>query len=281
MTICGADCLLSAEWKSPNKIIARSGSSKGKGDIIVTTVSGGIGSSTVQFRAYHETIGPMKESAVWIEESPMQSLAWGRRSLAPTKYTQEDPLGLSIEGNVKKVTEDLRDIFPDASGDLSQESFSPGWFLLEHHHTTTFDDLKAGLSYLRRKVESQRDGQLSFLKANAGSVIDQLDTLMMLRDKFQEDVVEVGTEPIKNLEKAIKDSIIESNSLFTDVLYRREKADTMRAALFALSRHKYKDFVLFIFIVDNLLNTNIVLGSYFVYQNRLSKVLIVKNMILL
>lgn len=238
LTICGTDCTLSAEWKSPNKIIARTGPGKGKGDIIVTTRSGGIGSTTVQFRAYHETIGPLKESAVWIEESPMQSLAWGRRSLAPTKYTQEDPLGLSIEGNVKKLTEDLRDIFPESSGDLSQENFSPGWFLLENHHTTSFEDLKAGLSYLRRKVESQRDGQLSFLKANAGAVIDQLDTLMTLRDKFDDDMA-VTAEPICKLEKAIKESTVESNSLFTDVLYRREKADTMRAALFALSRHRY------------------------------------------
>lgn len=238
LTICGTDCLLSADWKSSNKIIARTGPAKGKGDIIVTTSTGGVGTSTVQFRAYHETIGPMKESAVWIEESPMQSLAWGRRSLAPAKYTQEDPLGLSIESNEKKLTEDLRDIFPESSGDLSQDNFSPGWFLLEHHNNTSFEDLKAGLSYLRRKVESQRDGQLSFLKSNTGSVIDQLDTLMMLRDKFQEDVAEMGVEPVKKLEKSIRDSITESNSLFTDVLYRREKADTMRAALFALSRHK-------------------------------------------
>lgn len=169
----------------------------------MSTVHGGVGTSTVQFRAYHESIGPMKESAVWIEESPMQSLAWGRRSLAPTGYSQEDPLGLSIEGNEKKITDDLRDIFPDCSGDLSQENFSPGWFLLEHHNSTSFEDLKAGLSYLRRKVESQRDGQLSFLKANAGSVIDQLDTLMMLRDKFQEDVKQVGNEPVEKLRKSI------------------------------------------------------------------------------
>lgn len=183
--------------------MARTGSAKGKGDIIVSTLSGGVGTSTVQFRAYHESIGPMKESAVWIEESPMQSLAWGRRSLAPTGYSQEDPLGLSIEGNEKKITDDLRDIFPDCGGDLSQENFSPGWFLLEHHNSTSFEDLKAGLSYLRRKVESQRDGQLSFLKANAGSVIDQLDTLMMLRDKFQDDVKLVGNEPVEKLRKAI------------------------------------------------------------------------------
>lgn len=50
LTICGCDCLLSAEWKSSNKIIARSGPGKGRGDIIVTTRFGGRGTSTVQFR---------------------------------------------------------------------------------------------------------------------------------------------------------------------------------------------------------------------------------------
>lgn len=65
----------------------------------MTTRSGGPGTSTVQFRGYHETIGPMKESAVWVEEAPMQSFVWGRRTLSPTNYQQEDPLGLSVEGN--------------------------------------------------------------------------------------------------------------------------------------------------------------------------------------
>lgn len=60
LSICGCDCLLSAEWISPNKIIARTGSAKGKGDIIVSTLYGGVGTSTIQFRAYHESIGPMK-----------------------------------------------------------------------------------------------------------------------------------------------------------------------------------------------------------------------------
>ncbi|EDS31273.1 exocyst complex component 2 [Culex quinquefasciatus] len=239
LIICGCDCLLSAEWKSDKKIIARTGAAKGKGDIIVTTRNGGTGTSTVQFRAYYETIGPMKESAVWIEESPMQSLAWGRRSLAPTGYIQEDPLGLSIEGNDKKFPEDLRDIFPDGSGDLSQENFLPGWFLLENHHATSFEDLKAGLSYLRRRVESQKEGQLSFLKSNAGSVMDQLDTLMALRDRVSQDTKLYGKDQVKDLEVAIQKSIDASHELFKDVLSRKEKADATRAALSALSRHKF------------------------------------------
>lgn len=170
----------------------------------MTTLSGGVGTSTVQFRAYHETIGPLKESAVWIEESPSQNFAWGRRTLAQSGLTQEDPLGLSIEGNEQKIPEDLRDLFPEACGDLSQEHFSPAWFLLENHLATSFEDLKAGLSYLKRKVESQKEGQLSFLKSNAGSVIDQLDTLMNIRDKLQEDVKLHGNETLNILETSIE-----------------------------------------------------------------------------
>ena len=48
---------------------------------------------------YHETIGPIKESAVWVEEAPLQTLAWGRRSMSPTNYQHEHPLGLSVEEN--------------------------------------------------------------------------------------------------------------------------------------------------------------------------------------
>jgi exocyst complex component 2 len=100
-----------------------------------------------------------------------------------------------------------------SSGDLSHEAFSPAWFLLENHHGTSFEDLKAGLSYLRRKVESQKEGQLSFLKSNAGSVIDQLDTLMMLRDKFQQDVGQGKQDQLVKLEQAIQ-SEFETKNIF-------------------------------------------------------------------
>lgn len=256
LTICGSDCLLSAEWKSSNKIIARTGPAKGKGDIIVTTFSGGIGTSTVQFRAYHETIGPLKESAVWIEESPTQTLSWGRRTLTQSGYTQEDPLGLSIEGNEQKIPEDLRELFPERSGDLSQDNFSPSWFLLENHLATSFEDLKAGLSYLKRKVESQKEGQLSFLKSNAGSVIDQLDTLMNIRDKFQEDTKEDGVKPLSLLQTSIENSISESENIFNEVLQRKEKADSARAVLLALSRHK------FLFSLPNSVDRRAAAGDY-------------------
>lgn len=201
--ICGGEC--SFEWQSKNKIVARTGISgtKGKGDIVITTLSGGAGASTVQFRTYTEMIGPLKESAVWVEESPVQSLAWGRRTMAPSGYSQDDPLGLSIEGNEKKFPDDLREIFPENSGDLSRENFSPCWFLLENHHATSFDDLRAGYSYLKRKVEGQKEGQLSFLKTHVGAVIDQLDTMMNLKSKMDNDVDVDLSQRTHNLQDTI------------------------------------------------------------------------------
>ena len=64
LKICGVDCILSAEWKSSSKIIARTGPGKGKGDIIVMTKSGGTGSCTVGFRGFFLQIGML-----WTEQS--------------------------------------------------------------------------------------------------------------------------------------------------------------------------------------------------------------------
>ncbi|KAL1122800.1 hypothetical protein AAG570_003126 [Ranatra chinensis] len=258
LTICGCDCLLSAEWKSPNKIIARSGPGKGRGDIIVTTVRGGKGTSTVQFRGYHETIGPLTESAVWVEETPVQSLGWGSRALSSSSFQIEDPLGLSVEGNDrKKFPEDsLLELFPGCNGDLASEEFSPGWFLLEHHHATSFDDLRVGLTYLKRKVDTQKEGQLSFLKGNVGSVIEQLETLENLKTTFEEDIIKHGLNRTETIESAIKECISEGNMLFDGVLKGREKADRTRNALGVLQRFR------FLFTLPASIERNMKRGEY-------------------
>ena len=66
--INGCDCLLISEWKTDRKILAMAPAKEGKGDIIVATNSGGIGTCIVQFRIFRENVGPLKESAVWVNE---------------------------------------------------------------------------------------------------------------------------------------------------------------------------------------------------------------------
>ncbi|XP_063890130.1 LOW QUALITY PROTEIN: exocyst complex component 2-like [Scylla paramamosain] len=241
LTICGVDCLMTAEWKTSTKIIARSGTGVGKGDIIVTTVQGARGTSTVQFRGYQETMGPLKESAVWVDETIFLNMAFGRkRPMSPASALQDDPLGLSVEGHDRRVLEEeLNEMFPGCSGDLSSPKFSPEWFLLENHLSTSFDDLRAGLACLRRKVEAQKEGQISFLKANVGSVLEQLDTLQELKCKFESDIQEYGRNSTQFLETSIIECKEEADKLFKDVLQRKDRADGTRSALNVLNRFRF------------------------------------------
>lgn len=57
------------------------------------------------------------------------------------------------------------------------------------------------------------DVYLSF-KANVGSVMEQLDTLFLLKDKFESDVIERGIDPTIKMEKSIKGNFIFNILLF-------------------------------------------------------------------
>lgn len=61
LSICGHNCLLTAEWMSASKIVCHVGPAKDdKGEIIVSTKSGGHGTSTVSFKLLKaEKIGKM------------------------------------------------------------------------------------------------------------------------------------------------------------------------------------------------------------------------------
>lgn len=54
------------------------------------------------------------------------------------------------------------------------------------------------------QVESQKEGQLSFLKANTGAVMDQLDRLVLLKNMYEEDQRKNGKEPLPSLQAAIE-----------------------------------------------------------------------------
>ncbi|CAG0913248.1 unnamed protein product [Notodromas monacha] len=121
LTVCGVDCTLFAEWKSPNKILARVGAGEGRGDIIVTTKQGGPGTCMVKFYGYLEAVGPLKESAVWIEErfqfsSPRRRMTASSMpgnivpaAVAMQEVEDDDPLGLSDEPNEQGTKNSVAD----------------------------------------------------------------------------------------------------------------------------------------------------------------------------
>ncbi|RMC16084.1 hypothetical protein DUI87_08293 [Hirundo rustica rustica] len=91
LTICGHNCLLTAEWMSASKIVCRVGQAKNdKGDIIVTTKSGGKGTSTVSFKLLKpEKIGILDQSAVWVDEMNYYDMRTDRnKGIPPCPYVQ-------------------------------------------------------------------------------------------------------------------------------------------------------------------------------------------------
>ena len=93
---------------------------------------------------YKETISSLKEVATWQNEK-FVSRRKTRRS-SPTE--QDDPLGLHVEerDSGKISEEQLQMMYPESSGNIGADNFQPGYFLLDRHRSTTFEDLKAGLN---------------------------------------------------------------------------------------------------------------------------------------
>ena len=85
--------MMTAEWKSPNKITALCPAKEGKGDIFIATGTAGLGTCNVSLRIYKETMGPLKEVATWMPEK-FVSRRKARRS-SPTE--QDDPLGNDLK----------------------------------------------------------------------------------------------------------------------------------------------------------------------------------------
>ena len=104
--ICGVDCTLTAEWINDKKIIAYTGFCKGKGDVVVVTYSGGVGTSSVGFQgSIKKNIGPTDETAVWIDEDP-KSILTGLKKSPSNGDNFENPLGISIEDSRYRLLEE-------------------------------------------------------------------------------------------------------------------------------------------------------------------------------
>lgn len=262
LTICGANCLLSADYKSASKIIARTGQSQsGKGDVIVTTRSGGVGSSTVQFKSVMVVPDPLKESAVWLEEVDPEELrarSGSTRPVSPQINNSQDPLGTGTDVFGYKFTEEqLEEFYPEGSGNILSENFLPGWFLMEKHSDTEFFTLRGGLNNLKHEESRRAADPLVFVKENVATFLDAVDTLKnverdMLRDESSCD----GGSIVEKLESFVQGASKNAEGLFQDVLGRKDDADRTRNALNVLQRFR------FLFSLPQCIERNIQQGEY-------------------
>ncbi|XP_041376144.1 exocyst complex component 2-like isoform X2 [Gigantopelta aegis] len=265
LKICGMDCLLSAEWKSPSKIIARTGPGKGKGDIIVITKSAGNGSCTVGFRGYFLQTGPLQESAVWIDESQtVRTLRDGQASTQMPDREDEDPLGISSEGDKPKISEEeMLEMFPEGCGNLSLENFSAVWYLLENHQSANFEDLKAGLNYMQRKANQRSEEPIAIIRSNLTTILECLDRLKAMYEKFTKD--DIRGDCMNSYAVLLMQAKSCADGLFQEVLGRKDRADSTRNALSVLTKFR------FLFYLPLNIEKNIQKGNYNIVINDYEK----------
>jgi exocyst complex component 2 len=131
--ICHVDVTLTVEWINSTKLIAYSGLCKGRGDVIVTTRSGGTGIGTVGFTGLiKKNIGSTDETAVWIDEDPKSVLTWLKKSVSNVNLI-DNPLGICVEDTDNGISDTLEQLFPQTTGDIRKPNFNATRFLLENY----------------------------------------------------------------------------------------------------------------------------------------------------
>ncbi|XP_003799390.1 exocyst complex component 2 isoform X1 [Otolemur garnettii] len=268
LTICGHNCLLTAEWMSASKIVCRVGQAKNdKGDIIVTTKSGGKGTSTVSFKLLKpEKIGILDQSAVWVDEMNYYDMRTDRnKGIPPLSLRPANPLGIDIQKS-KFPQKDLEMLFPGMSADFTSENFSATWYLIENHATTSFDDFRTAVSNLKRQANKKSEGSLAYVKGGLSTFFEAQDALSAIHQKLEAD----GTEKVEGsmtqkLENVLNKASNTADTLFQEVLGRKDKADSTRNALNVLQRFK------FLFNLPLNIERNIQKGDYDVVINDYEK----------
>ncbi|XP_036744561.2 exocyst complex component 2 isoform X1 [Manis pentadactyla] len=268
LTICGHNCLLTAEWMSASKIVCRVGQAKNdKGDIIVTTKSGGRGTSTVSFKLLKpEKIGILDQSAVWVDEMNYYDMRTDRnKGIPPLSLRPANPLGIEIEKS-KFPQKDLEMLFPGMSADFTSENFSAAWYLIENHSNTSFEQLKVAVTNLKRQASKKSEGSLAHAKGGLSTFFEAQDALSAIHQKLEAD----GTEKVEGsmtqkLENVLNRASNTADTLFQEVLGRKDKADSTRNALNVLQRFK------FLFNLPLNIERNIQKGDYDVVINDYEK----------
>ncbi|XP_053843313.1 exocyst complex component 2 isoform X1 [Vidua macroura] len=268
LTICGHNCLLTAEWMSASKIVCRVGQAKNdKGDIIVTTKSGGKGTSTVSFKLLKpEKIGILDQSAVWVDEMNYYDMRTDRnKGIPPLSLRPTNPLGIEIDKG-RFPQKDLESLFPGMSADFTSENFSAAWYLIENHSTTSFDQLKTAVVNLKKQANKKNEGSLAYVKGGLSTFFEAQDALSAIHQKLEAD----GTEKVEGsmtqkLENVLNRASNTADTLFQEVLGRKDKADSTRNALNVLQRFK------FLFNLPLNIERNIQKGDYDVVINDYEK----------
>ena len=237
LTICGENCLDTASWQSPNKIFAYSGYGQGKGDVIVTTKGGGIGKCSVSFLGREEQAGQFQEVAVWVEEDAVTLFGLNTLKTSALLPDNADESNESATDNsTANPAEELYDMFPGSSADITQSNFNPYYYLLVHKSNATTDELRLNFEHLRELQSENEGGSTAVNKNNIAPFLEAVDIMKHVRGLSVEDRKRNLYEPVIKLIEEIAHIAF---SMYGTDLARKDYSDTIRSALNVIQRYKF------------------------------------------
>ncbi|XP_039766898.1 exocyst complex component 2-like [Ornithorhynchus anatinus] len=213
-----------------------------------------------------DLIGILDQSAVWMDEMNYYDMRTDRnKGIPPLSLRPANPLGIEIEKG-KFPQKDLETLFRGMSADFTSENFSAAWYLIENHSTTSFDQLKMAVNNLKKQANKKNEGSLAYVKGGLSTFFEPQDALSAIHQKLEAD----GTEKVEGsmtqkLENVLNRASNTADTLFQEVLGRKDKADSIRNALNVLQRFK------FLFNLPLNIERNIQKGDYDVVINDYEK----------
>eukprot|EP00038_Savillea_parva_P003505 m.126568 g.126568 ORF g.126568 m.126568 type:complete len:1164 (+) comp11193_c0_seq1:124-3615(+) len=243
---CGAKNI---HWVSPNKLECTLPSGRGKGSVVVTTRSGGEGTSSVQFTYEAASDGeeedagidPLEEHDEWSEQfdfAPDSKMSFLTRS------TDTDPLELNARGKKRfqptgvPVAEVVKAYGQYGfSSSLADEAFKPACCLTDTYINATERDLRDGLANLEKRSQKKGNPQKVLLKNHVSTFIACFDAVSkvnrLIGDKGG------GTGITADLEHVIDRITQTATELYQPMLDKRRECERDRTALAVLNNYKY------------------------------------------
>ncbi|VDM71264.1 unnamed protein product, partial [Strongylus vulgaris] len=241
-------------------------------------------------------VGPLEESAVWVDETQtvpgreveeLPILEWFShlQAVRTVAQTTEERDALGLKPKAKKLDQGfLSKMFPDGSGNIRMESFNPQWYLLEHHSETPIEELREAIENMKMAKADETKKSEQMHKANLYSLINCVDSLAALHDELERSnkagefavIKQIGNQvsfikllfsgflPYKKYSifpLLISEARVKAESVFKDVLSRKDRADATRNALSVLTRFK------FIFFLSKTIDDNMKKGEYLTILN--------------
>lgn len=267
--ICGVDCKITAEWHSPSKITVRTLANlvKGQGDIIIKTVMGGIGSSTVTFTALEApAVGPLDYSSIWVEDSIWQRERAFKLTKTGKSHTRwqhsadgndlTDPLGIGRSNAEMASSTPLKSIYPGKSSDITAENFEPIMLIAENYHQATFEQLKSGLDHMKKRKARQKKSRtpVANVKDSLPVFFEVYDTLQKIHQNELNG--QTNLDITQNLAHLINSAQLQSEQIFETVLTSKERADKIRDALKVMNQFRS------LFSLPQAIDANRKLGNF-------------------